>query len=273
MDVMVIPPDMWPFALLGWSGSKQYLRFMRQHAGHCGLNLNSHGLFRLVEVAPRHTTTAAAAAASRRGSSAAGSAAAAAAAAAMVADEKTDGRAADGGKVQGGGSSSSGVGGCGSSGGSSSLAEAIAYVRASAAAGMTKVVLSVPDEAPPLDRDGRERWPSGWSPAAAALDSAAAVDTAAAGGGKAGGDTGRERGAAGPASTSSTAAVAAAAPTVGSGSGCTASVPVAAVVSQQRAVLAGLVRASSGSSRVVVEEGDICALLGVPYRPPQERCG
>ena len=31
-----------PFCLLGWTGSKQYERFLRQHAADCGMKLNSH---------------------------------------------------------------------------------------------------------------------------------------------------------------------------------------------------------------------------------------
>lgn len=35
MDLIFVPPDChsWVFAYIGWSGSKQYLRFMRTHAG------------------------------------------------------------------------------------------------------------------------------------------------------------------------------------------------------------------------------------------------
>lgn len=29
MDIIVVPPHMWVFALLGWTGSKQWLRFLR----------------------------------------------------------------------------------------------------------------------------------------------------------------------------------------------------------------------------------------------------
>ena len=43
MDLVLTPWAERPFALLGWTGSRQYLRFLRQHADHCGMTLNSHG--------------------------------------------------------------------------------------------------------------------------------------------------------------------------------------------------------------------------------------
>ena len=41
--------------MLGWTGSRQYLRFLRQHAVDLGMNLNSHrqGLRRLAHIACR----------------------------------------------------------------------------------------------------------------------------------------------------------------------------------------------------------------------------
>ncbi len=42
MDLIITPPEEYPFCLLGWTGSKQYLRFLRQHAGNCNMYLNSH---------------------------------------------------------------------------------------------------------------------------------------------------------------------------------------------------------------------------------------
>ena len=41
--------------MLGWTGSRQYLRFLRQHAVDLGMNLNSHrqGLHRLAQIAYR----------------------------------------------------------------------------------------------------------------------------------------------------------------------------------------------------------------------------
>jgi len=32
VDIVVAPPEQWAFALLGWTGSKQYNRFLRQYA-------------------------------------------------------------------------------------------------------------------------------------------------------------------------------------------------------------------------------------------------
>ncbi|DBB06978.1 hypothetical protein WJX77_001835 [Trebouxia sp. C0004] len=46
MDLIITPPEEYPFCLLGWTGSKQYLRFLRQHAGNCNMYLNSHRLMR-----------------------------------------------------------------------------------------------------------------------------------------------------------------------------------------------------------------------------------
>lgn len=42
MDLIICPFEEYPFCLLGWTGSKQYLRFLRQHAGNCNMYLNSH---------------------------------------------------------------------------------------------------------------------------------------------------------------------------------------------------------------------------------------
>ena len=42
MDLIITPYEEYPFCLLGWTGSKQYLRFLRQHAGNCNMYLNSH---------------------------------------------------------------------------------------------------------------------------------------------------------------------------------------------------------------------------------------
>lgn len=42
MDLIITPWEEYPFCLLGWTGSKQYLRFLRQHAGNCKMYLNSH---------------------------------------------------------------------------------------------------------------------------------------------------------------------------------------------------------------------------------------
>lgn len=44
LDLIITPHEEYPFCLLGWTGSKQYLRFLRQHAGNCNMYLNSHRL-------------------------------------------------------------------------------------------------------------------------------------------------------------------------------------------------------------------------------------
>ncbi|KAK9827505.1 hypothetical protein WJX74_006340 [Apatococcus lobatus] len=44
MDLIFVPHEQLHFGLLGWTGSKQFLRFMRAHAGDRGMLLNSHGL-------------------------------------------------------------------------------------------------------------------------------------------------------------------------------------------------------------------------------------
>lgn len=46
MDVILVPWASMPMALVGWTGSKAWLRFMRQHASNCGMLLNSHFMFR-----------------------------------------------------------------------------------------------------------------------------------------------------------------------------------------------------------------------------------
>jgi hypothetical protein len=146
---------------------------------------------------------------------------------------------------------------CGGSSSSSSssllhsLAEAVGYVQASVAAGMSKVVLSIPDEAPPLDRDLQERWLPGWEAPHPASSSAggggySAAAAAGAGGGSCADDGRVEQGA--------------------------AALVGFAAESQQRAVLAALVCAGRGSGRAVASEQDICQLLGVPFREPSERC-
>lgn len=50
IDIMMIPQDSWAYAVVGWTGSKQYLRFMRTHAGNCNMFLNSHFLMRRVRM-------------------------------------------------------------------------------------------------------------------------------------------------------------------------------------------------------------------------------
>ncbi|KAL6760953.1 hypothetical protein V8C86DRAFT_3132060, partial [Haematococcus lacustris] len=40
MDIILVPVDSWPWALMGWTGSRQYLRFLRDTAHHKHLLLN-----------------------------------------------------------------------------------------------------------------------------------------------------------------------------------------------------------------------------------------
>ena len=42
IDVIIAPAEEQAFCVLGWTGSRQYLRFLRQHAVDLGMNLNSH---------------------------------------------------------------------------------------------------------------------------------------------------------------------------------------------------------------------------------------
>jgi hypothetical protein len=246
LDVMIIPPDMWPYALLGWSGSKQYLRFLRQHAGNIGMNLNSHGLFRMVEVRAKPLALPPPAPPAASGGAA------------------TEPKGWSGAVGAGNGcgprlksSSISGTGVAAAAAGSSSLAEALNYVRASAAAGMSRAVLAVPDEAPPLDRNLKERWPHSWGPSAGSAATSAGVS----GGGTA--DAGG--------SSSSVTLVGGVRGSAADGahSGVDAE---AATAAQQREALAALVHAGCGSGRAVASEADICELLGVPFRDPRERC-
>ncbi|KAK9792746.1 hypothetical protein WJX73_004619 [Symbiochloris irregularis] len=43
-DLVMCPWRERAFALLGWTGSRQYVRFLREHAGNCGMKLSSHCL-------------------------------------------------------------------------------------------------------------------------------------------------------------------------------------------------------------------------------------
>ncbi|KAK3242010.1 hypothetical protein CYMTET_48274 [Cymbomonas tetramitiformis] len=45
-DVVMVPPDEWAFALVGWTGSRTYNRILRLHAGHRGMKLTNHTLMR-----------------------------------------------------------------------------------------------------------------------------------------------------------------------------------------------------------------------------------
>ena len=42
IDVIITPAEEQAFCVLGWTGSRQYLRFLRQHVVDLGMNLNSH---------------------------------------------------------------------------------------------------------------------------------------------------------------------------------------------------------------------------------------
>ena len=42
LDVIIAPAEECHFCVLGWSGSRQYLRFLRQWAVDLGMHLNSH---------------------------------------------------------------------------------------------------------------------------------------------------------------------------------------------------------------------------------------
>jgi hypothetical protein len=43
IDIIAVPPSEWAFALVGWIGSRQFNRLMRQHAHDLGMRLSSHG--------------------------------------------------------------------------------------------------------------------------------------------------------------------------------------------------------------------------------------
>ena len=42
IDIIIAPAEEQAFCVLGWTGSRQYLRFLRQHAVDRGMHLNSH---------------------------------------------------------------------------------------------------------------------------------------------------------------------------------------------------------------------------------------
>ncbi|CAK0786589.1 hypothetical protein CVIRNUC_009803 [Coccomyxa viridis] len=46
IDIIIAPAEECAFCVLGWTGSRQYLRFLRQHAVDLGMALNSHRLMR-----------------------------------------------------------------------------------------------------------------------------------------------------------------------------------------------------------------------------------
>eukprot|EP00879_Flechtneria_rotunda_P004475 GHRR01004729.1.p1 GENE.GHRR01004729.1~~GHRR01004729.1.p1 ORF type:complete len:577 (+),score=218.14 GHRR01004729.1:1794-3524(+) len=260
-DLMFIPPDQWVFAVIGWTGSKQYLRFMRQHAGNCGMFLNSHFLMREVEVihAVGSCNGAAPAASGNSGSSSSSSG--------------TKMRRLDGSSQFPSITAAAGAGDKGAAAAATAVqqedyvAGACAYVVAAASSGVSRVVLSVPDEVPPVTRHGKCWWPPGWDP-----DDPAAVGAA---------DANKIE-----LSGSETAAAIAdienvSRPnvTVGVGSGAVSSSIAGTAVTRidsfrfvdSRTKLSRLVRARPGSNRPVVRESDLFELLGIPYRTPSER--
>jgi hypothetical protein len=199
------------------------------------MNLNSHFLMRAVNLKQPARLTAAALPASAAGS------------AAMQLGKPT-GAAEAAASFNANTNSSSG-----------SLAEAVGYAAAAAASGSIRVVLSVPDEAPPTDRNGKEWWPPGWQPADAAANqsSSAAAAAAAAAGADGGSD------------------ISGAAADGGMEAG------KQRIVSSKddwgtnsrydRARLAALVESGAGSSRGIVCEQDLFELLGVPFLLPNQR--
>ena len=42
MDIILAPPEELQMCLIAWTGSKQYLRFLRQHAINRGMSLSAH---------------------------------------------------------------------------------------------------------------------------------------------------------------------------------------------------------------------------------------
>lgn len=42
LDIILVPPEELAMGLVGWIGSRTYLRFMRQHAKTLGMYANSH---------------------------------------------------------------------------------------------------------------------------------------------------------------------------------------------------------------------------------------
>jgi hypothetical protein len=211
---------------------------MRQHAGNCGMNLNSHYLMRAVNLLP----TARQAAANFTSAAASGDPSQ------MQQVEEAAARA---------GSKSSS---------SSELAEAVAYSAAAAASGSIRVVLSVPDEAPPTDRNGKEWWPAGCQPT---LVGSAAELTGTAG-------SSVSAGAGGEGHTSAAAAAAAGASSGGGvdvDAGNKAGVQHVrpTVGASDRAKLAALVESGAGSDRGIVREQDLFELLELPYLEPNQR--
>lgn len=50
VDLIVSPPDQYPFALVSWTGSKQFNRSMRRYSvRECGMSVTAHGIYNISE--------------------------------------------------------------------------------------------------------------------------------------------------------------------------------------------------------------------------------
>jgi DNA polymerase/3'-5' exonuclease PolX len=50
VDLIVSPPDQYPFALVSWTGSKQFNRSMRRYSvKECGMSVTAHGIYSMTE--------------------------------------------------------------------------------------------------------------------------------------------------------------------------------------------------------------------------------
>ncbi|RMZ54362.1 hypothetical protein APUTEX25_001938, partial [Auxenochlorella protothecoides] len=49
LDIILAPSEEFAMALVGWTGSRTYLRLLRQHAKDVGMYLNSHRLLRKID--------------------------------------------------------------------------------------------------------------------------------------------------------------------------------------------------------------------------------
>jgi hypothetical protein len=53
VDIIVVPPAQYPFALLSWTGSKQFNRSIRRYSSsECHKTLTAHGMYDIIEVCP-----------------------------------------------------------------------------------------------------------------------------------------------------------------------------------------------------------------------------
>ncbi|MEW5314485.1 MAG: hypothetical protein WDW38_005981 [Sanguina aurantia] len=48
-DIIVVPPTEWAVSKMGWTGSRQWLRFLRQHVASPSLRMNNHCILRLTD--------------------------------------------------------------------------------------------------------------------------------------------------------------------------------------------------------------------------------